>query len=163
MWCPHISCSSCTVANDIDFKFCKACGLSRLDKDRNQQEKNENEGTITKINDRKKSLDALLNSASYSKQKCNLKKEVENFLVLLDPLKNFSNATPEDIRKFLIFKEKNGKTQLHDDKCQFRTNHGLQSCHCPRTWRSSQLILWWGKLERFSETRGVQGSGTPCS
>jgi hypothetical protein len=56
-----------------------------LDKDRNQQEKNENEGTITKINDRMKSLDALLNSASYSKQKCNLKKEVENFLVLLDP------------------------------------------------------------------------------
>jgi hypothetical protein len=30
-------------------------------------------------------------------------------------------------------------------------------------WRSSQLILWWGKLERFSETRDVQGSGTPCS
>ena len=83
-----------------------------MDKDRNQQEKNENEGTITKINDRIKRLDALLNSASYSKQKCNLKKEVENFLVLLDPLKNFSNATPEDIRKFLIFKEKNGKTQL---------------------------------------------------
>jgi hypothetical protein len=50
-----------------------------------------------------------LNSASYSKQKCNLKKEVENFLVLLDLLKNFSTATPEDIRKFLIFKEKNGK------------------------------------------------------
>jgi hypothetical protein len=47
-----------------------------LDKDRNKQEKNENEGTITKINDRMKSLDALLNSASYSKQKCNLKKEV---------------------------------------------------------------------------------------
>jgi hypothetical protein len=23
MWCPHISCSSCTVANDIDFKFVK--------------------------------------------------------------------------------------------------------------------------------------------
>lgn len=34
----YISCSSCTVANNIDLKFCKACGLSRLDKDRNQQE-----------------------------------------------------------------------------------------------------------------------------
>jgi hypothetical protein len=56
-----------------------------------------------------------LNSASYSKQKCNLKKEVENFLVLLDPLKNFSNATPEDIRKFLIFKEKNGTPRMTQD------------------------------------------------
>ena len=57
-----------------------------MDKDRNQQEKNENEGTITNINDRIKSLDVLLNSASYSMQKCNLKKEVENILVFLDPL-----------------------------------------------------------------------------
>ena len=127
------------------------------------KKKNENEGTIIKINDRKKSSDALLYSASYSKQKCNLKKEVENFLVLLDPLKNFSNATPEDIRKFLIFKEKNGKTQLHDDICQFRTNHGLQSCHCPRTLAFKSVDSLWEKLERFSETRGVQGSGTPCS
>lgn len=76
----YISCSSCTVANNIDLKFCKACGLSRLDKDRNQREKkNLNEGTIIKINDRKKSSDALLYSASYSKQKCNLKKRSGKF------------------------------------------------------------------------------------
>ena len=163
IWCPYISCSGCTVANDIDFKFCKACGLSRLDKDRNQQEKNENKGTITQINDRIKSLDALLNSASYSKQKCNLKKEVDNFLVLLDPLKNFSNATPDDIRKFLIFKEKMVKRNYMMTNVSSEQIMVYKAVIVRERWRSNQLILCWGKLERFSETRGVPGTGTPCS
>jgi hypothetical protein len=132
-----------------------------LDKDRNQQENNENEGTITKINDRIKSLDALLNSASYSKQKCNLIKEMENVLVLLDPLKNFSNATPEDVRKYLIFKEKDGKMQLHDDKCQFRTNYGLQCCLCPRTLAFKSVDYLLGKIRALFRDEWRSGEWNP--
>lgn len=76
------------------------------------------------IDERIKTLDSLLDAGSYTKQKCNLKTE-------LDPLKNITNATPEDIRKFLVFKEKNGRTQLHNDNCEFRNEHSLQECYCP--------------------------------
>ena len=104
-----------------------------------------------------------MNSASYSKQKCNLKKEMENVLVLLDPLKNFSNATPEDIRKYLIFKEKIVKCNYMMTNVSSEQIMVYNAVFVGERWRSNQLIICWERLERFSETNGVRGIGTPCS
>ncbi|CAC5381177.1 unnamed protein product [Mytilus coruscus] len=110
IWCPYITCSRCAVTNDIDFKYCKACGFARENKATDYQDEiKKEEEVLNKINNRISQLDALLDSASYSKQKCSLKNEMEKIFIFLDSRKNINNASPEDIRKFLISKKRVGK------------------------------------------------------
>lgn len=90
IWCPYITCSRCAVTNDIDFKYCKACGSARENKATNYQDEIKKEEVLNKINNRISQLDALLDAASYSKQKCSLKKEIENFFIFLDSRKNLT-------------------------------------------------------------------------
>lgn len=161
IWCPYITCSRCAVTNDIDFKYCKACGSARENKATNYQDEIKKEEVLNKINNRISQLDALLDAASYSKQKCSLKKEIENFFIFLDSRKNLTNASPEDIRKFLIFKEKGGKTQLHDISCPLRTKHGLQTCQCPRTLASKSVDSLLGKIRALFRDEGRSGEWNP--
>lgn len=81
-----------------------------------------------KIRDRIKILDNHLDSSNYSKQKCQLKTELNNFLQKINTSKNLLNASPEDIRSFLIYKEENGRTQLHKNDCAFKNKVGLHKC-----------------------------------
>ncbi|CAC5391416.1 unnamed protein product [Mytilus coruscus] len=126
IWCPYITSSRCAITNDIDFKYCKTCGFAREKKATDYQDEIKKEEVLNKINNRISQLDALLDSASYSKQKCSLKNEMEKFFIFLDSRKNINTASPEAIREFLIFKQKGGKTQLHVTNCPLRTIHGLQ-------------------------------------
>ena len=126
-----MSCKECETANDIDYRFCKMCGHPRDVLNCSDDFLEKKDQMVHTIDERIKTLDSLLDAGSYTKQKCNLKTELEIFLYTLDPLKNITNATPEDIRKFFVFKEKNGRTQLHNDNCEFRNEHNLQECYCP--------------------------------
>ncbi|CAC5394779.1 unnamed protein product [Mytilus coruscus] len=161
IWCPYITCSRCAVTNDIDFKYCKACGFARENKATDYQDEIKKEEVLNKINNRISQLDALLDSASYSKQKCSLKNEMEKFFIFLDSRKNINNASPEDIRKFLIFKEKGGKTQLHVTNCPLRTKHGLQVCKCPRTLASTSIDSLLGKIRALFRDEGRSGEWNP--
>ena len=69
---------------------------------------------MNRIEERIRTLDQTLDASNYSQQKCNLKNELEQFLVSLEPAKNVYIALPDDLRKFLIFKEKHGRTKLHN-------------------------------------------------
>ena len=51
-------------------------------------------------------------ATSYSKQKDSLQKELENFLLGLPGL-------PRDLCRFLVFKDRGGKTQVHRNVCAF--------------------------------------------
>jgi hypothetical protein len=61
------------------------------------------------INKRLDELDALLNNTKYAKQKGTLKDDLIKFLN-----KDLSTAYPSDVRMFLVFKEKDGKTKSID-------------------------------------------------
>ncbi|CAC5415529.1 unnamed protein product [Mytilus coruscus] len=129
---PYMLCKGCATANDVDYIFCKICGSSRNKSLECVDEcSKERDQLLHKIEKRIDKLDNLLKSGIYSKQKCSLKTELENFFFSLEPLKNLSNAVPEDIREFVVFKEKNGRTQLHEDNCVYCTEHGLKNCSCP--------------------------------
>lgn len=52
-------------------------------------------------------------ATSYAKQKDSLRKEFETFLASLPGHITLATVTPRDICQFLVFKDKNGKTQIH--------------------------------------------------
>jgi len=47
-----------------------------------------------------------------------------SFLRYLTPRKSLDDAFPEDIRKFLAYKDKSGKTQVQVNECPFRRAAG---------------------------------------
>lgn len=50
LWCRNISCSSCTVTNDIAFKLYKGCGfLEVVSRSQNQQEKMKTKERLQKL------------------------------------------------------------------------------------------------------------------
>ena len=116
-----LRCTNCSGTNDIDYRFCKYCGTKR-NGSQVMEENNENSNSAleARIKQRTKELDELLNSSKYSKQKNNLATKLTSFLETLSPPKDLLIAVPEDVRKFLIFKEKDGKTQLHTQHCNFK-------------------------------------------
>ena len=69
------------------------------------------------IKDRLFELENLIKSTIYMKQKSRLQVELEMFLGNLSIPKTLANASPEDVRKFLVFKDGNGKTQVHVLSC----------------------------------------------
>ena len=56
-------------------------------------------------------------SSSYSKQKSSLRIDFESFLSSLPNVKTLHFATPTDVSRFLVWKDRNGKTVLHVNGC----------------------------------------------
>ena len=65
------------------------------------------------------------------KQKSRLQVELELFLDNLSIPKTLANASPEDVRKFLVFKDGHGKTQVHVLSCAHVEKRGQYNCGCP--------------------------------
>lgn len=71
-------------------------------------------------------LNNLLDSKAYCKKKLALKLDFENVIG-----NKFFKATPEDLRLFLLGKDRVGKTQVHDLSCPFLGVASASSCSCP--------------------------------
>lgn len=74
-----------------------------------------------------KRLQELLNYdqvTSYSKQKDSLQKQLEAFLSALAGQVTLATVTPQDLCRFLIFKDINEKTRVHCNSCKFTGQQG---------------------------------------
>ncbi|XP_061183837.1 uncharacterized protein LOC133192022 [Saccostrea echinata] len=71
-------------------------------------------------------LNNLLDSKAYCKKKLALKVDFETVIG-----KKIFEATPEDLRLFLIRKDKVGRTRVHDLTCPFLGIASANSCFCP--------------------------------
>ena len=69
------------------------------------------------IDDRLRQLALFDQATCYSKQKASLQKELENLPSSLPSSVSVSTVTPRDICRFLVHKDKNGKTQVHRNGC----------------------------------------------
>ena len=69
-------------------------------------------------------------ATSYSKQKDSLQIQLEAFLSALPGQVTLATATPRDLCRFLILKDKDGKTQVHCNSCKFI---GQQTLWLPST------------------------------
>ena len=68
---------------------------------------------MTAINSRFVAFKSSSSSKPYQKQKSSLERQLSSFLASLSPPKSMSSASSEDIVKFLISKDKTGRTLVH--------------------------------------------------
>lgn len=155
----HIFCEECEDEFEGACNFCGGCGKSighlRAEKDINQVV------NLQHINNRIAELDSLISSKNYSKQKNSLQVELTDFLSSLHPTKTLHNATPEDVRKFIVFKERKGRTKLHVISCMHRGKPGKMSCDCPVTMAAKSVDSLIGKIRAIFRDLGRNGEWNP--
>ena len=95
------------------------------------------------IDDRLRQLALFDQATCYSKQKASLPKELENFLSSLLSSISVSTVTPRDICRFLVHKDKNGKTQVHCNGCPHLGKRGTFDCACPLRLSYKTVDSYW--------------------
>lgn len=70
-------------------------------------------------------LNSLIEDTKYNRQKSSLDRELQVFLKAFST-NSFCNVTPVDICGFLIHKDRNEKTKIHEINCQYI---GEKSCN----------------------------------
>ena len=76
----------------------------------------------------------------YQRQKTALEKQLSAFLSSISPPKTISSCTPDDTIKFLIYKDKSGRTAIHAPACS-----GAM-CLCSRRLAAGTIDSLLGKL-----------------
>lgn len=169
LWCPAVQCPECSYPNDHDFSFCQRCGYRRLFY--SQQSVNSKiQLDLPSINNRLQSIQALRASKPYEKQKSALQKELENFLFSLPLSKSLSSAAPQDLVRFLIYKDRKGKTKVHKSTCPLFGSHSKERCQCPVRLAAGTVDSLIGKLRSIFNNAGragpwcdLLGTGNPAS
>ena len=139
----------------MDFRFCQRCGYRRKIVFEDGVE-----ATKIDLHQIDQRLQQLLNfdqATSYAKQKLSLQKELEAFLAALPGRVTLATVTPRDICRFLIFKDTNGKTQVHINSCQFIGQRGKHPCNCPVRLSYKTVDSYIGKLRSIFHSIGREG------
>lgn len=152
---------NCKHGNELDYNYCKSCGCVRQKTDLMQNQEGHKLNILDHIEERIKTLDQRLDASRYSQQKCNLKSELEQFLSSLEPEKDVYTALPDDLRRFLIFKEKHGRTKLHHHACHNKRVMGKTNCECPTTLAAKSVDSLVGKLRAIFRDLGREGDWNP--
>ena len=94
---------------------------------------------------------------SYSKQKDSLKNKLEVFLNTLPGYVTLETVTPYDLCRFLVFKDRNGKTQVHQQGCHYIGQKGQHHCGCPLRLSYKTVDSYIGKLRAIFHAMGQDG------
>ena len=70
------------------------------------------------ISERLEQLSRQHQSSRYVRQKSALEQELSNFLFSLSPPKSITTALPTDVVAFLVWKDRGGRTRVHQPDCQ---------------------------------------------
>ena len=128
---PHV------YTNDVDANFCQACGSRTCLKKFVVPTKTIDHAEIAK---RFQEFNDVLKAKPYQRQKSALEQELLDFLASLSPPRDVSSRTSDDIIKFLISKDKSGKTVLHSRSCS------EVHCNCPTPLAAGSVDSLLGKL-----------------
>ena len=166
IWLPAIACPNCSYPNDHAFRFCQHCGYACRC------------GVVappeTLLNVDLPSVDARISQlfaqeSVYDRQKSRLSDLLVQFLHSLPVPKDLMSATPLDLLRFLEWKDKTGKTQVHSLCCSHRGLKGSFSCGCPFRLAAGTVDSLIGKLrsifkdDRVAEWEGGFGLGNPAA
>ena len=124
LFVPSVRCPVCSHANDHDFRYCQRCGYVRKISSTHRLQQTM-QIDLDGIDNRLQELFDFQHSTRYGKQKDSLQRELESFLTALPEHVTLATVTPRDIARFLIFKDRNGKTQVHNNGCQFLGKKGI--------------------------------------
>lgn len=109
------------------------------------------------MDERLKELDARRSSSLDSKRQDCLKREITEFLVRMSG-RELTSCTPDDIRRFLVWKDQCGKSQVHKIDCRFLGNKGLFDCNCPVRLASGTVSLMINRLVNIFHEMGCERS-----
>eukprot|EP00105_Crassostrea_gigas_P037162 XP_019921310.1 PREDICTED: uncharacterized protein LOC105324906 isoform X1 [Crassostrea gigas] len=109
------------------------------------------------LDERLKELYAKRSSSLDSKRQNCLKKEITEFLVRMSGLE-LTSCTPDDIRRFLVWKDQCGKSQVHKIDCRFLGNKGLFDCNGPVRIASGTVSLMINRLVNIFHEMGCERS-----
>ena len=151
-----VRCPVCSHANDHDFRFCQRCGYTRKSKSLNRTTRKVDIDVLT-LDERLNQLCNFDRATSYAKQKDSLRKELEVFLAALPGHASLTTATPRDLCRFLVYKDKNGKTQVHRNACQHLGKKGAFDCECPFHLSYKTVDSYIGKLRAIFQAIGRDG------
>ena len=155
LFAPSVKCPNCSYTNDSDFRLRQRCGYKR--KILNNKSRTPLDVDGNAIDDRLRQLSLFDQATSYSKQKDSLRSELENFLSSLPGSITVSTVTPSDICRFLVHKDKNGKTQVHRNGCSHLGKRGTFDCACPLRLSYKTVDSYIGKLRAIFHVIGRDG------
>ncbi|XP_066288161.1 uncharacterized protein [Branchiostoma lanceolatum] len=151
---PAVACPECQYSNDCDFRFCQRCGYARRTRDQPPSAKLPLVDWDA-IEARRQQLLGQRASSQYEKQKSQLEKELFGFLATAPNCRDVMSATPDDVIGFLIWKDRAGKTVVHDADCPGIP--GASGCPCPRRLAAGTVDSLIGKLRAVFERSGRAG------
>ncbi|CAH1264032.1 Hypp2818 [Branchiostoma lanceolatum] len=151
---PAVACPECQYPNDCDFRFCQRCGYARRTRDQPPSAKLPLVDWDA-IEARRQQLLGQRASSQYEKQKSQLEKELFGFLATAPNCRDVMSATPDDVIGFLIWKDRAGKTVVHDADCPGIP--GASGCPCPRRLAAGTVDSLIGKLRAVFERSGRAG------
>ena len=96
-------------------------------------------------------------STTYAKQKISLENEFVRFLSALPAPKTLFTAVLLDVCRFLVWKDKGGKTQVHHSSCPHLGLHGVKPCQCPIRLSHKTVDSLIGKLRALFQSAGRHG------
>ena len=141
---PAVSCPSRSHPNDDLFLFCQMCGYQRRTVPKKALS-SKISVDLKAIDDRLEHLKNAFLQSSYSKQKCSLGTEFETFLASLPNSNTILSASPADINRFLVWKDRHGKTVVHSDGCPDSKLQSTAKCKSPKRLAYKTIdsyILW---------------------
>lgn len=155
LFVPAVRCPVCACANDHNFLFCQRCGYHR--QRLAPRDSPSPKYDLSAIDRRFQELQLFSSNSAYSKQKASLKSELSDFLFSLPGKKTLHAALPVDICRFLIYKDKDGKTQVHLAACPHLGLKGTFPCGCPLRLSYKTVDSYIGKLRALLKESGRQG------
>ena len=106
---------------------------------------------------RSQEFNDVLKAKPYQRQKSALERELLDFLASLSPPRDISSSTLEEIVKFLISKDKSGKTVLHSRSCSD------VPCNCPTRLAAGSVDSLLRKLRAIFNNLGRLHDSNPVA
>lgn len=148
MWKPVVQtdCYRCFALNDVYYRFCQLCGIARKRND--AKDDGLPEINTDPLESRWQEIEGQLASTKYQKKKDSLETELVRFLERLSPGKTLDSISPRDIIYFLIWKDKDSKTQVHRETCSYQgtTSRQQRACGCPRRLAFKTVDSYIGQI-----------------
>ena len=153
-WKPARRSSACLYPNDSDANYCQACGtLTRppcaaapvLPVDE------------TAIQEHFDEFQFVFRSKPYKRQKSAMEQQPFKFLGALSPPRSLASCTAQDIVKFLISKDKSGRTVVHLLSCSKR------ECGFPKRLAAGSVDSTLGRLGAIFNNLGRVNDSKPVA
>lgn len=78
------------------------------------------------INDILREMEQTIRSNKYNRKCLSFDETLQQFFASCSPSPKLTNDLPDDILRFLVWKDSFGKTTVHSVDCPFIGEHGLQ-------------------------------------